>query len=158
MDVSISGDPFMPEGTAPATQEDPMAFPAGRYSEAGATPDEVARLQAQFDALSEPVQQATLDRLAGVAQGDLLAELETLREPPEVEKLDERKWTHDETDEVFTTKREATADAAEVAEAEPAPASDAPVPAPVPEATGPQALPAAQPPVAPPGFAGQANL
>jgi hypothetical protein len=35
------------------------------------------------------------------------------QEPPEVEKLAEKQWTHEETDQVFPTKREAEADAAD---------------------------------------------
>lgn len=90
-----------------------MSFPRLRFSEVGATEEELQGLEAHFDSLSPELRQATADRWASVGQGDLAEELQGKREQAEeiVEKLDEKQWTHDETDEVFATKHEAVADA-----------------------------------------------
>lgn len=119
MDSSISHDPFAPD--TPPLKGDAVSFPTTRFLEAGATPQELAAYQAEFDSLDERAQQARSDELAAIATGDI-AELLALHretEVPEVEKLAERQWTHEETDEVFATKHEAVADAAAVAEPAP---------------------------------------
>lgn len=59
-------------------------FPASRFIQAGATPDQVARLQADFDAMPADAQQSYLDRIGGLAIGDL-AELVAALVAPEPE-------------------------------------------------------------------------
>jgi hypothetical protein len=51
-------------------------FPARRFAEAGATPQEIDRFQARFDAASPEIQQAQLDVLAGIATGDIAGMIE----------------------------------------------------------------------------------
>ncbi len=76
MDVSKSGDPFAPD--IPEAQE-AAVFPATRFTEAGATPEEVEAFQARFDALSPELQDAQLAVLASIATADIAAMIERER-------------------------------------------------------------------------------
>jgi hypothetical protein len=62
-----------------------MPFPASRFRRAGATPDQVAQLEAEYDAL-DPIGQAALEaRLVPISDYDIaeqfLAEPEAVEEP-----------------------------------------------------------------------------
>jgi hypothetical protein len=57
-----------------------MSFPQRRFVEAGATPQELARFQGEYDALSPDAQEARAAELAGVAEGDLVELLALSRE------------------------------------------------------------------------------
>jgi hypothetical protein len=60
-------------------------FPASRFIQAGATPAQVAQLQADFDALPPAGQQSYLDRVGGLAVGDLVELVDALGTEPEEE-------------------------------------------------------------------------
>lgn len=62
-----------------------MDFPAQRYTQAGATPDELAALEARFSELPAAAKESELERIASISDYDLAAELEQLRaaeDPP----------------------------------------------------------------------------
>lgn len=56
-----------------------MDFPRLRYEQAGATVQEVQDLIARFNSLPEGAQQSELDRIAGLAEYDLVDELAARR-------------------------------------------------------------------------------
>lgn len=57
-----------------------MDFPRLRFTQAGASPEEVASLERELDAMPERAGRSYLDRLAGISQYDLAAELDAWRE------------------------------------------------------------------------------
>lgn len=60
-----------------------MSFPSDRYARAGATADQLAELEAAFDALTPAGQQSVLDKIAPMSSYQLA---ESLQDPePEVE-------------------------------------------------------------------------
>lgn len=56
-------------------------FPADRYVRAGASPEQIAELEALFVRLPEAAQRSEVARLAGIADYDLAAELAPAPEP-----------------------------------------------------------------------------
>jgi hypothetical protein len=69
MDSSIHHDPFRPDSLK---ETDSMpTFPADRYKRAGASKDQIADLEADFDALPIAGQQALVDRVASVSDAQL---------------------------------------------------------------------------------------
>jgi hypothetical protein len=52
-----------------------MDFPSERFAQAGATPEEIARLKEAFDASSESAQASQLEHLAGISTYDIAEQL-----------------------------------------------------------------------------------
>lgn len=85
--LAVDGDVFCahaahnspPPVGDPPIQEETM-FPADRFARAGATPEELEQLQAEFDSLSEPAKASQVERFAAVAQSELTEVLEQWRE------------------------------------------------------------------------------
>ncbi len=61
-----------------------MSFPADRFARAGAGADQLAQLAADFDQLPPIAQQSFLDRIGGLAAGDLTEIIHALDEPVEI--------------------------------------------------------------------------
>lgn len=57
-----------------------MQLPSDRLRHAGATPDELAQLQAEHDTASDPAKESRLKHLAGIAEQDIREWLQALRD------------------------------------------------------------------------------